>query len=77
MTNEHLADLACERAERYPPRTPERRAAAALYVALDTTTTPDAARRALDFVSPAVRAEAFALLCILEREAAAAGAERP
>ncbi len=30
MTNEHFAILARARAQRYPPRTPERRAAAAL-----------------------------------------------
>jgi hypothetical protein len=41
MANEHLAELARERAERYPPRTPERRAAAALDFA-DKTTRADA-----------------------------------
>jgi hypothetical protein len=69
MTNAALAELVRERAERYPPRTPERRAAAALWVALADTKTLDAARRALDFVSPAVRTDAFALLCELEHEA--------
>jgi hypothetical protein len=77
MANERLADLARERAGRYPPRTPERRAAAALYVALDTTKTPDAARRALEFADKATRTDALALLRILERETTGAvSAER-
>lgn len=40
MTNKQLAELARERAERYPSRAPERRAADALYVALSDTRTP-------------------------------------
>jgi hypothetical protein len=67
MTNERLAEMARERAEDHPPRTPERRAAAALYVALDTTRTPGAARRALDFADDATRNGALALLRMLER----------
>jgi hypothetical protein len=40
-----LADRACQLARQYPPRTPERRAAAAVYVALTTTRTQDRGRR--------------------------------
>jgi len=75
-TNEHLAEHAREHAERHAARSPERRAAAALYVALITTKTPDAARRALEFAGKAARTDALALLDILERQATAAGAER-
>jgi hypothetical protein len=75
MTNADLAELARERAERYPPRTPERRAAAALYVALTDTRTPDAARRALSFAGQPIRGEALVLLRRLEREAAEAISE--
>jgi len=71
MTNERLAELARERAARYPSRTPERRAAAALYVALADTRTPEGARRALSFASQSVRADALALLRIIQREAEA------
>jgi hypothetical protein len=71
LTNEHLAELARERAGRYPPRTPERRGAAALYIALTDTRTPDGARRALSFTSQPVRADALALLRIIQREAEA------
>lgn len=42
-----LADRARQLARQHPPRTPERRAAAVVYVALTTTRTTDAARRAL------------------------------
>jgi len=64
-----LADRARQLAEQHPPRTPERRAAAALYVALTTTRTADAARRALaTFGDPPTRAAAMALLGQLELE---------
>jgi hypothetical protein len=69
-TNEQLAESVRKRATRYPPRTPERRAAAALYAALADTRTLDGARRALSFTSQPLRADALALLRILEREAA-------
>lgn len=69
MTNEQLAELARARAERHPPRTPERRAAAALYIALADTRTLDAARRALStFGTPQTRADATALLRSLQAE---------
>ncbi len=65
-----LADRARQLAREYAPRTPERRAAAALYVALTTTKTTDAARRALTtFGDPATRAAARELLAQLEQEA--------
>lgn len=76
MTNEQLAELARERAERYSPRTPERRAAAALYVALADTRTSDGARRALAFADKPVRDVALVLLRRLEREATEAARER-
>ncbi len=64
-----LADRARQLAEQHPARTPERRAAAALYVALTTTKTTDAARRALGtFGDLATRAAAAALLGQLEQE---------
>ena len=44
---ERLAELARLEAERHPGRTPGRRAAAALWVALITTRSADAAIRAL------------------------------
>jgi hypothetical protein len=70
MNNEHLVELAREHTERYAPRTPERRAAAALYIALTTTKTPDAARRALaTFGTPQTRADARGLLDQLEDHA--------
>lgn len=73
MTNECLAEMARDRAGRYPPRTPERRAAAALYVALADTRTPDTARRALStFGTPQTRADALALLRELEQKASEA-----
>lgn len=74
MTNDVLAALALERTGRYLPRSPERRAAAALYAALADTRSPDGARRALAFTSQPVRADALALLRILERQAREAGA---
>ncbi len=68
--NDVLADRARVLAERYLPRTPERRAAAALYTALTTTKTVDAARRALaTFGAPVTRAAAVVLLDELGREA--------
>lgn len=57
MTNDQLAERVLRIVDSRPPRTPERRAAAALY-ALGTFGTPD------------TRAAANALLCQLEREAA-------
>jgi hypothetical protein len=64
-----LADRARQLAEQHPPRTPERRAAAMLYVALTTTKTTDAARRALGtFGDPPTRVAAVALLGQLEQE---------
>ena len=53
----------------HPARTPGRRAAAALYVALATTKTPDSARRALGTIRDAdTRAAAAELLGQLERK---------
>ena len=64
-----LADRARQIAGRYPPRTPERRAAAAVYVALTTTKTTEAARKALaTFGDAATRADAVALLSQIEQE---------
>lgn len=61
--NEQLADLARERAQRYPPRTPERRAVGMAWAALLTSKTPAAARRALDtFGDPQTRAAAAVIL---------------
>ena len=65
-----LADRARQLAEQHPPRTPERRAAAAVYVALTTTRTTEAARRALGFADPVTRAAAAKLLEELDRESA-------
>jgi hypothetical protein len=64
-----LADRARQLTRQYPPRTPERRAAAAVYVALTTTRTTDAARRALGtFGDPSARTDAAALLSQIEQE---------
>lgn len=58
-----LAELAQAEACRHEPRTPQRRAAAALWTALVTTDSVDGARRALaDFAAPEVCAAATALL---------------
>jgi len=66
-----LADRARHLAEQYAPRTPERRAAAVLWVALSTTKNTDAARRALaTFGTADTRAAAAALLDRLTQEAA-------
>jgi hypothetical protein len=71
MTNASLADRARQVARQFAPRTPERRAAAALHAALITTKTAGAARRALDtFGDPATRAAAAELLEQLEQETA-------
>lgn len=60
---DQLAELARIEAERYPARSPERRAAAALWTALITTKTVGAARSALaGFAAPDVRAAALDLL---------------
>jgi hypothetical protein len=62
-TNAELAALARAEAGRHKARTPQRRAAAALWVALGDTRTLDAARRALDtFGTPADRDGALELL---------------
>jgi len=62
-TNEQLAERARQLAIQYPPRTGERRAAAALWAALSTTRTTAGAIRALaGFASPDTRAVAAALL---------------
>ena len=69
MTNAALADRAARLGRQHPPRTPQRRAAAALRSALVTTGTPDAARRALTtFCNPATAAAARELLDELEQE---------
>jgi hypothetical protein len=57
-SNAVLADRARAEAERHPARTPERRAAAAAYVALCDTPTLDAARRALATFTDAPTASA-------------------
>jgi hypothetical protein len=68
--NTTLADQAAALAERHEPRTPGRRAAAALHVALLTTSTTDGARRALGTLRDAdTAAAALALLAELEQEA--------
>jgi hypothetical protein len=68
-----LAELAAAEATRFAPRTAERRAAAALWTALVTTKTVDAARAALaGFAVPEVSAAAIELLHRLAAEQAAA-----
>jgi hypothetical protein len=58
-----VTEVARLEALRHPPRTPDRRAAAHLWVALHTTSTAAAAKRALaDFAPPQARADALALL---------------
>lgn len=58
-----LAGLAAAEARQHPPRTPERRAAAALYVTLTETASIDAARRALPgFAAPETVTAALELL---------------
>lgn len=58
-----LAELARLEAERHAPCTSERRAAAALWVSLITTSTLDRARAALaDFAAPDVIADGLQLL---------------
>jgi hypothetical protein len=71
VTNEQLADHLRQLAEQHPPRTPERRAAAACWVALTTTKSIEAARRALaTFGDPETRLAAARLLDQLQHEAA-------
>ena len=60
--NEVLADRARRLAEEHPPRTAERRAAAAAYIALRETSTIDAACRALGTFADPVTADAAATL---------------
>lgn len=58
-----LAARAALEARSYAPKTSQRRAAAALYVALITTKNVDLARAALaDFAAPVVVADALQLL---------------
>ncbi len=62
-SNDVLADLACEEAERHPPRTPQRRAAAWLWAILGDTRTLEAARKALGTIpDPQTRYDAAVLL---------------
>jgi hypothetical protein len=62
-SNTVLAGLARAEAERHPPRTPERRAAAWVFVAASETKTVAAARRALsDCPDPSIRYAATVLL---------------
>jgi hypothetical protein len=66
--NAVLADAAIRLGRQHPPRTPGRRAAAAVYVALATTKTTEAARKALaTFGDPVTRAAAVTLLEKLTR----------
>ena len=66
--NTGLAARAAQRAEAHPPRTAHRRSAAAVYRALVTTRTPDAARRALGALPDLeTRAGALELLTELQR----------
>lgn len=61
--NAALAALAAAEAEKHPPRSPERRAAAEAWVALATTDTLDAARRVLwNCAEPKTRYDAGRLL---------------
>ena len=67
MTNTDLAARAAAIARQYAPRTPQRRAGAALHSALVTTGTPGAARRALAFTDPVTAAAARELLDELDQ----------
>jgi hypothetical protein len=68
-----LAEAARLEAGQHAPRTPARRAAAALYVALTDTGTVAAARRALaSFATPEVQAAALELMHRLAAELAEA-----
>lgn len=70
-----LTELARREVERHPPRTPGRRAAAVLWVALADTGSVDAARRALSgFAAADVEQAALGLL---GRLALQAGQEVP
>ena len=61
--NAALAALALAEAERHPPRTPQRRAAAWLWAILGDTRTLEAARRAIDEIpDQQVRSDATVLL---------------
>jgi hypothetical protein len=67
--NAVLADRAVRLGRQHPPRTAGRRAAAAVYVALTTTKTTQAARKALaTFGDPVTRAAAATLLEELTQE---------
>jgi hypothetical protein len=71
MTNTDLAALAFRLGRQHLPRTPGRRAAAALWVALNTTHSTDAARRALaTFGTADTQAAAATLLDRLTQEGA-------
>jgi hypothetical protein len=75
VTNDDLAAAVHRDAEQHAPRTPARRAARALHTALITTSTTDAARRALGTVDPAIRADALKLLGRLADEHASSTKE--
>jgi hypothetical protein len=71
VTNRQLAEAARLVAEQHAPRTPERRAAAALWAALGDTKTLTAARTALGtFADPQTTADALELLGRLGHEIA-------
>lgn len=73
---DRLAELARLEAERHPPRTRERRAAAALWAALVTTSTASAARSALaGFATAEACADALDLLGRLAAAATATTGE--
>lgn len=75
--NEVLAERARQLAAQFPARTHERRAAAALWIALATTSTTRTARRALaGFASPDTQAIASALLDDWERLITTGGHDR-
>ena len=75
ITPARIAELAFAEAERYPARSAERRAAAALWTALITTKSVDAARSALaGFAAPDVLADAVELLHRLAAQTSAATA---
>ena len=68
---EQLAEAVLAEGRRHAPKTPERRAAGALYTALTETSTIDGARRALaGFAAEQVQADALELLHRLAAELA-------
>ena len=73
---EQLAELVLAEGQRHAPKTPQRRAAGALYVALTETSTIDGARRALaGFATEQVQADALELLHRLAAELGSATTE--